>query len=218
MGKKKRPYYRIVAADSRASRDGKFIESVGTYDPLASPHKVDYKEDRIIHWLSNGAQPTTTVKSLFSGKGLWLKWTLIKQGADESKISSEFAEWEKLQIEKGKRAEAKASSLAKDKVKKKAEDAKKAEEEAKASVSEAAVKVPEAETPEAPIAEVKTEEAKTAEEAVVEAVVPETEIVETVSTETKSEENAPVEAIEEPVQEEKAAEAGKEDSEKKTEG
>ena len=131
MGKKKKPFYRIVAADSRAARDGRFIEVVGTYDPIAKPHVVECKEERIFHWLSNGAQPTDTVRSLFRGKGLWLKWTLIKQGADEAKIASEMEAWEKLQVEKAKRAEAKVAKTTSEKAKKKVaegEEAKKAEE------------------------------------------------------------------------------------------
>jgi len=106
MGKKKHPFYRIIAADSRAARNGRFIELVGTYDPVATPHIVNYKEDRVLYWLSVGAQPTDTVKSLFRGKGLWLKWTLMKQGADEAKIASELANWENSQEEKAKRVEA----------------------------------------------------------------------------------------------------------------
>ena len=62
MGRKKRPYYRIVATDSRMPRDGRFLETVGTYDPLETPHKIELKEDRIYYWLGNGAQPSQTVK------------------------------------------------------------------------------------------------------------------------------------------------------------
>lgn len=137
MGKKKRPYYRIVAADSRASRNGRFIEMVGTYDPIATPHKVDYKEERILHWLSNGAQPTDTVKSLLRGKGLWLKWTLIKQGADENKIAAELEAWEKVQEEKQKRLSDKKEQAAKEKQKQKEAEAKAAEEAAKAEAAPA---------------------------------------------------------------------------------
>ena len=64
MGAKKRPFYRIVAADSRAPRDGKFLETVGTYDPRQQPSAVTLKEDRIRHWLDNGAQPTETVRGI----------------------------------------------------------------------------------------------------------------------------------------------------------
>ncbi|PID56626.1 30S ribosomal protein S16 [candidate division KSB3 bacterium] len=64
MGAKKRPFYRIVAADSRAPRDGRFLETVGTYDPRQQPSAVTLKEDRVRYWLDNGAQPTETVRSI----------------------------------------------------------------------------------------------------------------------------------------------------------
>lgn len=63
-GAKKKPFYRIVVADSESPRDGRFLEIVGTYDPLQDPAKVDLKEDRIRHWIGEGALPTDTVKSL----------------------------------------------------------------------------------------------------------------------------------------------------------
>ncbi len=64
MGSHKRPFYRIVAADSRARRDGPFIEIIGTYNPLTEPSSVNIKSDRVDYWLSKGAQPTDTVKKL----------------------------------------------------------------------------------------------------------------------------------------------------------
>ena len=64
MGAKKKPFYRIVAADSRRARGGRYIESVGTYDPLKEPAEVKLNEERIIEWLDKGAQPTQTVRSL----------------------------------------------------------------------------------------------------------------------------------------------------------
>jgi small subunit ribosomal protein S16 len=63
-GAKKKPFYRIVAADGRARRDGRFLEIVGTYDPNHEEIKLRLKQDRIEHWLNVGAQPSTTVKSL----------------------------------------------------------------------------------------------------------------------------------------------------------
>lgn len=109
MGKKKRPFYRIVATDMRAPRDGRFIEMLGTYDPLVKPFKVDLEESRILYWLKNGAQPTQTVQSLLKNKGLWLKWDLIKKGADDAKISEEFAKWQLIQSERSKRLAEKAA-------------------------------------------------------------------------------------------------------------
>ena len=65
FGSKKRPYYRIVSADSRAKRDGRFLEQVGTYDPMQNPHKVTFKQERMDYWISVGAQPSDTVASLY---------------------------------------------------------------------------------------------------------------------------------------------------------
>lgn len=70
MGAKKRPSYRIVAADSRSPRDGRFIESVGFYDPLTEPATIKLNEERIRYWLSVGAQPTDTVRSMLVRHGL----------------------------------------------------------------------------------------------------------------------------------------------------
>ncbi|MBQ4427184.1 MAG: 30S ribosomal protein S16 [Oscillospiraceae bacterium] len=70
MGAKKNPFYRIVVADGRFPRDGRFIEEIGTYDPMASDNKVAVKADRAQEWLRNGAQPTDTVKTLLKKAGV----------------------------------------------------------------------------------------------------------------------------------------------------
>jgi small subunit ribosomal protein S16 len=70
MGAKKNPFYRIVVADGRFPRDGRFIEEIGTYDPMASDSKVSVKADRAQEWLKNGAQPTDTVKTLLKKAGV----------------------------------------------------------------------------------------------------------------------------------------------------
>ena len=69
MGAKKNPFYRVVVADSRYPRDGRFIEEIGTYDPIAEPAKVQIDSDKAAKWLKNGAQPTDTVKSLLKKVG-----------------------------------------------------------------------------------------------------------------------------------------------------
>lgn len=74
VGAKKNPKYRVVVADSRSRRDGRFIETLGTYDPVPSPPLVDVKEERVLHWLSRGAQPTDKVASLLRGLGLMKKF------------------------------------------------------------------------------------------------------------------------------------------------
>lgn len=80
MGAKKAPFYRIVAADSRAPRDGRFIELLGTYDPRANPAKVTIKEEEVLKWLNNGAQPSDTVKNLLSKEGIIKKFADSKSG------------------------------------------------------------------------------------------------------------------------------------------
>ncbi len=80
MGAKKRPFYRIVAADSRSPRDGRFIETVGTYNPLTSPQEIKIDEELVMKWLKNGATPTDTVRSLLSKKGIMAKFAKEKQG------------------------------------------------------------------------------------------------------------------------------------------
>ena len=65
FGSKKRPFYRIVAADVRAPRDGKFLDIIGTYDPLTEPATVKIDKEKALKWLNDGAKPTETVKSLF---------------------------------------------------------------------------------------------------------------------------------------------------------
>jgi len=70
-GAKKRPFYRIVVADSEAPRDGRFLEKVGTYNPLKDPAKVNLENDRIKYWMDQGAIPTDTVKSLLKKEGFF---------------------------------------------------------------------------------------------------------------------------------------------------
>ncbi|MDH7500165.1 MAG: 30S ribosomal protein S16 [candidate division NC10 bacterium] len=86
MGAKNRPFYRIVVADSRMPRDGRFIEEVGTYDPVQHPSKVVVKEERISYWLRNGAQPSDTVRGLLLRLGMidrQLRWKERSQKAAE---------------------------------------------------------------------------------------------------------------------------------------
>ena len=73
MGSKKRPFYRIVVADSRAPRDGRFVEVIGTYNPRTEPVEVQVDPERLQTWLKQGAEPTNTVRSLLKQKGLLAK-------------------------------------------------------------------------------------------------------------------------------------------------
>ncbi|HIY56666.1 MAG TPA: 30S ribosomal protein S16 [Candidatus Tetragenococcus pullicola] len=73
MGSKKKPFYRVVVADSRSPRDGRFIETVGTYDPLQNPAKVELNEEHILDWMQKGAQPSDTVRNILSKEGIMKK-------------------------------------------------------------------------------------------------------------------------------------------------
>lgn len=80
MGAKKRPFYRIVAADSRYPRNGKFIEILGTYNPIDAEATVKLDEEKVMKWLNTGATPTDTVRDIFSKNGIMKKFHESKQG------------------------------------------------------------------------------------------------------------------------------------------
>jgi small subunit ribosomal protein S16 len=75
MGATKRPFYRVVVADQRSPRDGRFIENIGKYHPLEDPSLIEIDEERALHWLSVGAQPSNTVRVLMTKIGIWDKFT-----------------------------------------------------------------------------------------------------------------------------------------------
>ena len=110
IGKKKQPIYKVVAADSRSPRDGKFLEAIGLYNPLTDPLTLEIKEDRAMYWLNVGAQPTDTVKSLLSQKGIILKKELQSRGLSEEKIQEEMDNWVKLREAKVKTKSSKKKS------------------------------------------------------------------------------------------------------------
>jgi small subunit ribosomal protein S16 len=84
MGKTKRPFYRVVVADQRSPRDGRFIENIGRYHPLDDPSVIEIDEERALHWLRVGAQPSNTVKVLMTKTGIWEKFARSKgEGATE---------------------------------------------------------------------------------------------------------------------------------------
>lgn len=96
-GKKGQPYYHIVIADGRAPRDGKFIERIGIYNPLARPAEIDLNFDKALDWLQKGAQPTETVRAILSYQGVLYKHHLltgVKKGAMTPEIAeAKFQEW-----------------------------------------------------------------------------------------------------------------------------
>lgn len=80
MGGKKKPYYRVVAADSRSPRDGRFLETLGSYDPRSEPSRIEINEEKALKWLREGAQPTSQVRKLMQIKGIWQKFQEEKSG------------------------------------------------------------------------------------------------------------------------------------------
>lgn len=89
VGRKKVTKYRIVAADSRMRRDGRFLETVGFYDPQTEPKTFSYKEDRVAYWLKNGAQPTLTVKNLLRQDRFQEKMEGIEKGLTAEQMNVE---------------------------------------------------------------------------------------------------------------------------------
>ncbi len=121
-GRKGRPFYHIVIADSRAPRDGRFIEKVGTYNPMTNPATIDLKFDRALKWLQTGAQPTDTARSILSKEGVLYKNHLLKgvrKGAlTEAEAEAKFEKW-KAEKDAKKAAEIQAVKDARSKESKK---------------------------------------------------------------------------------------------------
>jgi small subunit ribosomal protein S16 len=84
MGAKKSPFYRVVVADTRSPRDGRFIEALGHYDSTTQPAVIKIDEDKAVEWLQKGAQPTDTVRDLFSKAGIMKKWDELKRTKKEA--------------------------------------------------------------------------------------------------------------------------------------
>ena len=94
IGRRNRPFYRMVAMDSRNRRDGAAIEELGWYNPIDSNHSYDLKDERILHWLGEGAQPTDAAKKLLRRSGLSHRWHLMQQGIGGSDLEKEMKKWE----------------------------------------------------------------------------------------------------------------------------
>jgi small subunit ribosomal protein S16 len=105
MGAKKRPFFRLVATDSRNARDGRFIEILGYYHPIEKPAKVSLNEDKIYQWLGNGATMSQTVFSIFRETGLMEKWNRKKTGQDIAGLEIKTELTERAKKRKFKKAE-----------------------------------------------------------------------------------------------------------------
>jgi len=220
-GKKGKPFYWIVAADSRAKRDGRYLKKLGTYNPNTNPASINLNLEDTVTWLEKGAQPTDTARTLLSYKGVMIKHHLnggVRKGAlTQEEADKKFAAWleekaAKIQAKKDglskNESEANAKRLADEKAVSDKRLADAAAAEAEAAAEEAANEAP---SEEAPAAEVSNEEAtapvveETTEEApAVEEAAPVAE-----AEETKTEEAAPEAKAEEAKAEEAKAEEAK---------
>ena len=148
LGANKRPYYRVVVADQRAPRDGRFIENIGKYHPLEDPSLIEIDQERALHWLRTGAQPSAQVRNLMVKTGIWDAFVAERpSAAGQVRVRADKSEAPKL----SKKAAAKAAAAAEEK----AAPAPKAEpmvEEPVADVAEPVAEV--AEAPEPAVAEV----------------------------------------------------------------
>ena len=195
-GKKGKPFYWIVAADSRAKRDGKFLEKLGIYNPNTNPATIEVNVDNSVQWLNNGAQPSETARRILSYKGVLLKHHLmggVRKGAmTEEEAEKKFQAWLE---EKAQKVAKKEENLSKAQA-----EAKKKALEAEKEVSEKrAQAAAEAELPEAP------EEAAAEEEvaALENAPSPEDSVAEE-AAEAPAEEAPEVKAEETPAEEEES--------------
>ena len=115
-GKKGKPFYWIVAANSRAKRDGKFLEKLGTYNPVSNPAQIEIDVDAAVKWLKNGAQPSDTARRILSYKGVLLKYHLLggvaKGALTEEQAEAKFNAWLE---EKANKVSSKEQKLAKEK-------------------------------------------------------------------------------------------------------
>jgi small subunit ribosomal protein S16 len=169
-GRKKLPYYHIVVADSRAPRDGKFVERIGLYNPQTNPATIELNFDRALDWLQKGAQPTDTCRAILSEQGVLMKKHLL-EGAKKGAFSTEEAEsrFQKWYSEKEATLKAQSDKISKskDEEKKKRLEAESKVKEAKAQevakklkaeIEEAKAAAEEPEEPEEPVAEAPAED------------------------------------------------------------
>ena len=161
-GRKKLAKFDVIVADARAPRDGRFIEKIGTYDPLTNPASIELNDDKAFQWLMNGAQPSDTVKAMLSYRGIMMRKHLqigvIKGAITQEAADQKLTEWKqskdaKIQskrdnLSQSKQAQAKARKEAETKVREaRAEAIRQKQKAAEAAAVEPAAPAPEAEAP-----------------------------------------------------------------------
>ena len=128
MGSKKKPFYRIVSTDSRNPRDGRFIDTLGYYNPQTDPAQIKVDEDAIFKWLERGAIPTESAQSILKQVGLIQKWQLLKQGIKKEDVDAKLEAM-------GVKMAPQAKPAPKQKPSKEAEEAKETKEEPEANIT-----------------------------------------------------------------------------------
>lgn len=154
MGSKKKPFYRFVATDSRNPRDGRFIETLGYYNPMTDPPDLKINEEAVVKWMERGAQPTSKTEGLLRKLGFMQKWQLIKQGLTGDALEAKLSQI-KTASTPPQSPEERAEAEAKKKQAKADAKAKEAEADAAEQKTEAPVEAGAADTPveEVPAAE-----------------------------------------------------------------
>jgi len=109
IGRKKRPFYRIVVMDSRTRRDGREIELLGWYDPLQNKNKLHLESDRVVYWLGQGAIPSDTVSGIMKRSGLSYRMHLIRMGKSEEEIVQELDAWQTAKATRADSAKSQAT-------------------------------------------------------------------------------------------------------------
>ena len=205
-GKKGKPFYWLVAADSRAKRDGRYLEKLGTYNPNTNPASINIDIDRAVNWMEKGAQPTDTARNLLSYKGVMLKYHLnggVRKGAlTQEAADQKLAEWLK---EKEAKIQAKKEGLTKSEAEAAAKRLAAEKEASEKRLAAAAAEEAEAVAEQEPAAEEAPAETEAAPEEVKE---------ETPAEEASAEEEAPAA---EAAAEDTPTEEGKTDAEEKEE-
>jgi small subunit ribosomal protein S16 len=202
-GRKKRAFFHIVVADSRAPRDGRFIDKIGTYNPITNPATIDINLDKAVQWMANGAQPSDTARAILSYKGVLYKHHLqvgVRKGAiTQEQADAKFAEW--MTSKEAKIAE-KRSNLEKASNSRKS-DAMKAEAQKREAIA-ARVLAKQNSVSEEAVEETESNETEATAEVTENVAAEETSSEETAAEETVAEETA----AEEPAAEESAPEEG----------
>jgi len=136
MGRKKRPFYRLVVLDNRKRRDGAYLANLGYYNPFSEPAAVELHTDEIIDWMSKGATVSETAKSLLRAEGVLYKYSLVRQGLDAAAVNAKMTEW--MSSAEGRKQSAADAASARRQAERDERDRREAEAKAKAAEAAAA--------------------------------------------------------------------------------